>query len=107
MQEGKRSELTRLCWEETRKRSREGKVSSVWEEERRKFFENRDWDIKEGERRRTEREMWFEKLLRREKEIQREERSQKIREVRYCRWYVAIKIESIPEYLRKGWSENR
>jgi len=57
LEEGKGSELTRLCWEEMREKCREGKIGSIWEEERGKFFRERELEIKEVQRRRTEGDM--------------------------------------------------
>jgi len=107
LEEGKGSELTRLCWEEMRERCRKGKVGSDWEEERGKFFMERGMEVREVERRRTEGELWFGELIIKDKEKQREEREQKIRESRYCRWYGVIKTDGVPEYLKKGWGESK
>src|SRR5580765_6767756 len=43
----------------------------------------------------------------REKELQKEERREKIENSNYNKWYVRIKSEEIPEYLKKRWSEVR
>lgn len=51
--------------------------------------------------------MWFGEILKKDREKQREEKLQRIRESRFCRWYGAVRTEGIPEYLRKGWGENR
>lgn len=110
MEEGKGSELARLCWIEMRERASEGKGNSDWEEERKNFFEDREWDMREVERRRREGKMWFgviRELIRKNREKQREERIQKIGESRFCRWYRVIRMDGIPEYLKKGWGENR
>jgi len=87
LEEGKGSELKRLCWEEMREKCREGKRDSVWKEKRGKFFRERKLDVREVERRRIEGDMWFGEVIKKDREIQREEREQKIRESRYGRWY--------------------
>jgi len=46
-------------------------------------------------------------LLRKDREIQREERRRRIRDSRYNSWYEAIRTEGIPEYLKRGWREIR
>jgi len=107
LEEGKGSELTRLCWEEMREKCREGKSRSDWEEERGKFFRERELDVREVERRRMEDDMWFGEVIKRDREMQWEERDQKINESRYGRWYKSVKTVGIPEYLKKGWGENR
>lgn len=107
LEEGKGSKLARLCWEEVRRRGRERETGSGWEEERRKFFEDRGGDVREVEERRKEGDRWFEEMMRRDKESQREDRKQRIKESRYNRWYKEIRVEGVPEYLRKGWGESR
>lgn len=52
-------------------------------------------------------ESWFKELEEREKEKQKEERWEKIRDSRYNRWYKVIKGEGVPEYLRRDWGESR
>lgn len=57
MEEGKRSELARICWEEMRGRARRGRELSGWEKERREFFSRMEMGIEEvKERRERERE---------------------------------------------------
>lgn len=48
-----------------------------------------------------EREDWYKKLIREDKERQRKERWKKIKSSEY-KWYGRIKEEGIPEYLKKG-----
>jgi len=50
---------------------------------------------------------WFGELIKKDKEEQRLERKGRIRDSRYNRWYKMIKVEGIPEYLKKGWGESR
>jgi len=85
---------------EMKERSREGRIGSDWEVER-KFFENRKWDVGEVERRRKEGNM-FGDLLKKDREIQWEERRRRIRKSRYNSCYEAIRSEGIPEYLMKS-----
>jgi len=85
-----------------RERSREGRTGSTWEVERKEFFERRGWDVREVERRREEGEIWFGELLRKDREMQREERKRKIRDSIYNSWYEVIRIEAISEYLKRG-----
>lgn len=62
----------------------------------------------EVERRRMEEgDMEFGELIKKDREKQREKRRWRIRDSRYNRWYEAIMIEGIPEYLWKGWGDNR
>ncbi|EZA51982.1 hypothetical protein X777_09441 [Ooceraea biroi] len=48
-----------------------------------------------------------EDIYERERNIQREQRWKKIRELRYNKWYGWVKGEGIPGYLKKGWGEKR
>jgi len=89
-----------------REKCREGKTGSNWEEERGKFFRERELDVREVERRRLEGDMWFGEVIKRDKEMQREEREQKIRESKYGKYRV-VKTVGIPEYLKNGWGESR
>lgn len=41
--------MAKTCWEEMRRRVREGRKKSSWEEERR-FFEEREFEEKDAER---------------------------------------------------------
>lgn len=75
MKEGRRSELSRRCWEEVRPRGKSGRILSKWEEERKRFFEDRG--IKE-EGTGGEGEIMV-VLVRKEMEMYREERWAKIR----------------------------
>ncbi|EZA50916.1 hypothetical protein X777_10743, partial [Ooceraea biroi] len=105
--EGRGSEIARRCWEEMRERSKQGRVGSDWERERANFYEIKGWKIEDMERKREEEENWFGEVLKREKEIQRKERGEKIGESRYNAWYKRVKCEGIPGYLKKGWGESR
>lgn len=74
LEESKGSKLARICWEELKGRSKEGKTRSKWKVERRKFFEDRRWMIGEMEKKREERESWFSEIIRKDREIQKVER---------------------------------
>lgn len=107
LNEGKGSELARRCWEEMKERYRKGKTKSRWEEERKDFFGSRKMRLEEIERRREEEETWIEEIENREKDRQRRERWEKIKESKYNRWYKEVKGERIPGYLKKDWGESR
>ncbi|KYN19111.1 hypothetical protein ALC57_08555 [Trachymyrmex cornetzi] len=78
MREGKGNELARECWKEMRERM-------------------------EGGKRKEE----FIELEKVDKEKQREERREKIRNSRFNRWYGRVKKEGMPVYLKKIWAGNR
>nr|XP_034195024.1 golgin subfamily A member 6-like protein 6 [Osmia lignaria] len=80
---------------------------SKWEEERRKFFEERGLKLEKLEEKRSSGEMGYEELEERDKQMQEEERWEKITESRYNRWYKTIIEPGIPRYLEKGWKEER
>jgi len=105
--EGGGGELAKLCWEKMRDRAKEGRVRGKWEEERRDFFEEKNWDIKEIEKMREEGELRREDIVARERRWQEEERWEKIKGSRYNRWYSRVKGRGIPEYLKKGWKEEK
>jgi len=105
IEEGSGSELGRECWKEIKKR--EGKATVGWEKERIDLLQS---GRIEGERVILEEkgeENWFNRIIERDIERQRNERKKKITESRYNRWYKEIKGEGIPEYLKKGWGEKR
>jgi len=78
-----------------------------WEESRRKFLNDRGmWVEGEGERG-GEEETRLEEMVRWEREAQRAETWERIRESRYNKWYKEVKGEGIPEYLKKEWGESR
>ncbi|XP_053989994.1 uncharacterized protein LOC128882420 [Hylaeus volcanicus] len=107
LSEGKGGELARKCWMEIRGRAVRGRVLGEWEEERREFWERKGWSIGEVEEWRDEGRLRGEEIVRREKEVQREERWRKIMESRYNTWYKMIKGEQVPRYLKKNWEEMR
>lgn len=105
--EGGGAELARLCWEEMRERAKDGKVLGKWEEERRSFYEEKSWSIKEIEKMREEGELRGEEVVAREKRWQEAERWEGIRNSRYNSWYGRVKGKGVPEYLKRGWKEER
>lgn len=99
---GKGSVLAQKCLQEVRERAIRGGGISDWERERVQFFEERDLGIQEWERRWEKGVLSFEDLEERDKERQREERSERIKRSRCNRWYELVKTEEIPAYLGKG-----
>lgn len=85
LEEGKGSKLARKCKEEIKERFREEKIISNWEKERKKFFEDRGIGIEKVERRGEEGEVWKE-VDRKDKERQRMDRQEKIKESRFNKW---------------------
>lgn len=49
----------------------------------------------------------LEELVRRDKEMQRTERWEKIRESQFNKWYKEVNGIGISNYLKKGWRESR
>jgi len=107
MDEGRGGMLARKCWEEVKKRINEGKELSSWEEKRKNFLEDRGKELKEMEERRRRGEEVYDGWEQRDRELQKEERWERIRGARYNRWYGELREEGIPAYLRKGWGESR
>jgi len=68
--------------------------------------EDRGKEVKEMEEKRGKREEEYEGWEQRDREMQKEERWERIRDSRYNRWYGEVK-EGIPAYLEKGWGESR
>src|SRR5436190_2741828 len=101
--EGERgSEIARKCWEEIKERARKGKGDSKWERERAKYFEDRGVG-KEGWVGKEEREEAnIGEVLKADKELDRKERWERIRDSKYNKWYSWIKGEKkgVPEYLK-------
>jgi len=107
LEEGRGSELGRECRGEMKKRFKESKTSGEWENSRRRFWEDRGMSLEEAEESGTEEAERFEDLLRKDKEVQRSERWERIREGKYCKWYKEVKGGGIPVYLKMGWGEGR
>ncbi|KMQ83170.1 hypothetical protein RF55_20734 [Lasius niger] len=84
-----------------KERWRRGKIVGKWKQERMEFFKDREVDD-EGEE-----VSEYERLEERDRIRQRRERWERINDSRYNRWYKEIKEQEIPEYLKKGWSEER
>lgn len=74
--------MARICWEEMRKRSREGRAKSDCEGKRKMFVE-RGGRLEELERKREGGEAGFEELEKKDKERQREEKWDGIRDCRF------------------------
>ncbi|XP_024868799.1 calcium-binding and coiled-coil domain-containing protein 2-like [Temnothorax curvispinosus] len=107
LEEGGGSELARRCWEEVKEKSRRRGRLSDWEEGRKKYLSDRGlWEEGEGEKK-GEQEARLEEMVKWEREVQRAERWERIKESRYSKWYKKVKKEGIPEYLKKGWGESR
>lgn len=59
-----RGTLARICLEEIKKRSREGRVGSDWEREKRDYYEERGMKVEEVKRRKENGEEWEEEIIR-------------------------------------------
>ena len=107
LEEGKGGGLARACLEEMKERAEKNRKLSKWEEERKGFFEERGlW--REGIAwKRTEEMKEYNIIDRSEKEKQKKMRWEKIENAKYNKWYGRIKGEGIPEYLKKGWTEDK
>jgi len=97
--------LARMCLEEIKDKMRQEKELTGWMKEKGEFWEERGVKWMEWER--TGRVGGYEELERRDREKDKEERWEKIRNTRYCKWYQWVKEEGIPGYLGKGWGESR
>lgn len=75
------------------KRFRKEKVVSEWEKGRKKFFEEKGLGIEEWENKKGEGEGLVEELMKRDKEEQRKERWERIRNSKYNKWYKKVKGE--------------
>lgn len=84
------------------KRGRREKIGTRWEEEKRKFFRDRGLELDNLDKWREKNEGGFEELVRRDKEMQRTEILEKIRESQFNKWYKKVKGIGIPSYLKKG-----
>ncbi|XP_070527737.1 golgin subfamily A member 6-like protein 22 [Cardiocondyla obscurior] len=107
LKKGRGGVLARACWEEMKERAREGKTSGKWEKEREEFFERLGWTLERIEERREEEGMRGEEIVVKDKELQRKERWEKIRMGKCNKDYGKIKEEGVPEYLKKGWKEEK
>ncbi|KYN20536.1 hypothetical protein ALC57_07111 [Trachymyrmex cornetzi] len=99
--------LARLCWEEAMGNLGKGEKLEGWEREREQYFVERGVEVDRGVRGDGEGEVNFEEIQERDREMQRMERWEKIRDSRYNMWYGWIKGEGLPKYLNKGWGEER
>lgn len=78
-----------------------------WEGERKDFYVRKGWSLEDVEK------LWEEGLMRGEELVevarkkQREERRERIEEAKNNREYRFVKGSGVPEYLKKGWKEER
>ncbi|XP_070530007.1 golgin subfamily A member 6-like protein 22 [Cardiocondyla obscurior] len=72
-----------------------------------KFFERLGWTLERIEERREEEGMRGKEIVVKDKELQRKERWEKIRMGKFNKDYGKIKEEGVPEYLKKGWKEEK
>jgi len=107
LEEGRGNRIAQFCLKEIKDRAVKRKVLSGWERERSQFFDDRGIEVQEWEEKRGRGEIEFEEIDRRDSERQKEERWERIRKARFSKWYGWVKGEGIPEYLEKGWGENR
>jgi len=84
-----------------------GRELSEWEKEREQFFRERGVEWREWEGKRMREEARFQELEEKDKEMQKEEKWERIRKARYNKWYGLVKGEGVPAYLEKGWGESR
>ncbi|XP_070526501.1 golgin subfamily A member 6-like protein 1 [Cardiocondyla obscurior] len=107
LNEGRGDELARWCWKEIKEKAREGKTIERWKKKRKEYYKKMGWSIKEVEEKRLKGELRGKVLIKKDKEMQRKERKEKIIESRFNKFYKRIKKEGVPEYLKKGWKEER
>ncbi|XP_025996696.1 protein PXR1-like [Solenopsis invicta] len=74
---------------------------------RKAFFEDRGIKLKKIKKEKREEIFDFYKGEERNRKKQREERRERIQRSKENKWYQRVKREKIPEYLRKGWAENK
>jgi len=101
LEEGRGGTIAMKCIREMKERWRREKIICKWEQERKEFFRERE--VKEGE----EKEAEYEKIEKRDNQKQKLDRSRSIEISRYNKWYKIIRVEGIPKYLEKGWTEKR
>jgi len=82
---------------------KEKELTTGWVKEKGEFQEEKG----EMDGLRKTRAGGFEELERRDRERDKEEKWERIRNLRYCKWYQWVKEEEIPRYLGKGWGENK
>nr|XP_034194024.1 uncharacterized protein LOC117610565 [Osmia lignaria] len=83
--QGRGGELAKSCWVQVIGNETRRGEGSKWEEERKKFFEERGLKLEKLEEKRSSGEMGYEELEERDKQMQEEERWEKITESRYNR----------------------
>ncbi|XP_029159119.1 CWF19-like protein 2 [Nylanderia fulva] len=99
IRKGLRSRIEEV-YRETRSKVRVGK------EERESFWTKKERREGDGEKRGRGEEV-YERWEQKDREMQKKERWERIRESRYNRWYGEWKEEGLPKYLRKEWRESR
>lgn len=77
LDEGRGNDLVR-CWEDMKERGRKGKSLSKWEEKRKGYFIEKGVDWERIKKKRIN----LEDLMKRDKELQRKERWERIRGVK-------------------------
>lgn len=77
--------MARKYLEEMKEKYRVGRVNSGWEEERRRFFEERGMKAEEMEGKKGGKTEWFQELVDRDREKQRKEERERIKDSRYDR----------------------
>lgn len=76
------------------------------ERERKEFFEERGCKAVEVDRNEGG-EDWMSRFIAVDRERQRKERWERIREAKFNKWYGRVKGKGVPGYLKKGWGESR
>lgn len=79
LEKRKRSMLARM-----KERFKNGKAISTWEKERRKCYEIRELDMEEVVKGKEEEQG---QIWRKDKELQKKEKEEKIKRLRYNKWY--------------------
>ena len=105
LEEGEGSEWTRGCWEEVKKR--EGKRASIWEEQRKGFYKERGMSEELVKRIRREGGEVIGQLEERDREVQAQERFERIEKSRWNKWYKEIRTVGLPRYLKEYGKEER
>jgi len=105
LERGEGTLWARRCWEEIKERG--NRRGSVWEEQRKSFYEERGVSV-EWVRGQRERGVEVREVVeQRDKEIQQQERFERIQRSRWNRWYKEIRTLGMPRYLKEKWKEER
>ncbi|EZA46498.1 hypothetical protein X777_00096 [Ooceraea biroi] len=105
LETGSGSIWARRCWEEIK--GREGVKGSRWEEERKDFYKERGVAVEWVKRRREEGREIRGEIEERDKEVQQQERFERVQKSRWNKWYKEIGKIGLPRYLREGRKEER